>query len=94
MARTATQSRHLPDEYRKWNSVFPRYRRWVVTGVFGAILETIAAFVERDASMDLIDRTVVPGVSLRRRTNKGIRNSRGSFAGRRLYTQAHARCDS
>ncbi|RWC99724.1 MAG: transposase [Mesorhizobium sp.] len=34
------QWRHLPDEYGKWNSVFRRYRRWVATGVFDALLET------------------------------------------------------
>ncbi|WP_353461454.1 transposase [Sphingomonas faeni] len=59
MARIGTQWRHLPDEYRKWNIVFRRYSRWIVTGVFGAILDTLAAFVERDASVDMIDRTVV-----------------------------------
>ncbi|RZK35957.1 MAG: transposase [Hymenobacter sp.] len=48
MARTGAQWRHLPDEYGKWNSVFRRYRRWVVTGVFEAMLETLAAVVERD----------------------------------------------
>lgn len=41
------------------NSVFRRYRRWVVTGVFEAILETLAAVVERNASADMIDSTVV-----------------------------------
>ncbi|RYF19612.1 MAG: transposase, partial [Oxalobacteraceae bacterium] len=48
MARTGAQWLHLLDEYGKWNSVFRRYRRWVVTGVFEAMLETLAAVVERD----------------------------------------------
>ena len=30
IARTGSQWRHLPDEYGKWNSVFRRYRRWLV----------------------------------------------------------------
>ena len=34
MARAGSQWRRLPDEYRKWNRVFRRYRRRVVTGVF------------------------------------------------------------
>jgi hypothetical protein len=49
----------LPDEYGKWNSVFRRYRRWVTTGVFDAMLETLAGMVERDATADMIDSTVV-----------------------------------
>jgi len=59
IARTGSQWRHLPDEYGKWNSVFRRYRRWVTTGVFDAMLETLAEMVERDASADMIDSTVV-----------------------------------
>lgn len=59
MARTGAQWRHLPDEYGKWNSVFRRYRRWVETGVFDAMLETLAEMVERDTSADMIDSTVV-----------------------------------
>ncbi|WP_430691739.1 transposase [Mesorhizobium captivum] len=39
MTRRGAQWRHLPDEYGKWNSVFRRYRRWVETGVFDAMLE-------------------------------------------------------
>lgn len=30
------------DAYGKWNSVFRRYRRWALTGVFDAMLETPA----------------------------------------------------
>ena len=59
MARTGAQWRHLPDEYGKWNSVFRRYRRWVETGVFEAMLETLAELVERDRSADMIDSTIV-----------------------------------
>jgi transposase len=59
MARTGAQWRHLPDEYRKWNSVFQRYRRWVQVGVFEAMLETLADLVERDRSADMVDSTIV-----------------------------------
>lgn len=58
MARTGSQWRHLPDEYGKWNSVFRRYRRWVETGVFDAMLETLAEMVERDATADMIDSAI------------------------------------
>lgn len=59
IARTGSQWRHLPDEYGKWNSVFRRYRRWVETGVFDAMLETLAAMAGRDRTADMIDSTVV-----------------------------------
>jgi len=59
IARTGAQWRRLPEEYGKWNSVFRRYRRWTVTGVFDAMLETLAGAVERDASADMINSTVV-----------------------------------
>jgi transposase len=59
IARTGAQWRHLPDEYGKWNSVFRRYRRWILTGVFDAMLETLAELAERDRSADMIDSTVV-----------------------------------
>jgi transposase len=59
MARTGAQWRRLPDEYGKWNSVFRRYRRWVETGVFDAMLESLAEMVERDATADMIDSTIV-----------------------------------
>nr|WP_158259918.1 IS5 family transposase [Phyllobacterium phragmitis] len=64
MARTGAQWRHLPNEYGKWNSVFRRYRRWVETGVFEAMLETLAELVERDRSADMIDSTVIRGTPL------------------------------
>jgi transposase len=59
IARTGAQWRHLPDEYGKWNSVFRRYRRWVTTGVFDAVLETLAELAGRDTAADMIDSTVV-----------------------------------
>lgn len=55
IARTGSQWRHLPDEYGKWNSVFRRYWRWVSTGVFDAMLETLAEMVERDVTADMIE---------------------------------------
>ena len=94
MARTGAQWRHLPDEYGKWNSVFRRYRRWVVTGVFEAMLETLAAVVERDTSADMIDSTVVRahhcavGTKKRDQEAEGLGRSRGGFT-----TKLHARCD-
>lgn len=81
MARTGAQWRHLPDEYGKWNSVFRRYRRWVETGVFDAMLETLAAMVERDTSADMIDSTVVRAHHCAVGLKKEIKRPRG-LAGR------------
>lgn len=59
VARTGAQWRHLSDGYGKWNSVFRRYRRWIGTGVFDAMLETLAELAGRERSADMIDSTVV-----------------------------------
>jgi transposase len=77
MARTGAQWRQLPDEYGKWSSVFRRYRRWVVTGVFEAMLETLAAVVERDTTADMIDSTVVRAHHCAVGLKRGIRRPRG-----------------
>ena len=80
IARTGAQWRHLPDEYGKWNSVFRRYRRWVTTGVFDAMLETFAEAVERDTSADMIDSTVVRAHHCAVGLKKRIRPPRRSAA--------------
>ncbi|WP_162922280.1 transposase [Asaia bogorensis] len=55
IARTGSQWRHRHDDYGKWNTVFRRYLRWVMTGVFDAMRETLAEMVERDATADMIE---------------------------------------
>ena len=87
--------RHLPDEYGKWNSVFRRYRRWVTTGVFDAMLETLAELAGRDTAADMIDSTVVRAhhcaVGIKRGLSKPGRlaDRAGGFT-----TKLHARCDA
>lgn len=76
IARTGSQWWHLPDEYGKWNSVFRRYRRWVTTGVFDAMLETLAEMVERDATADMIDSTIVRAHHCAVGIKRGLRKPR------------------
>ena len=76
VARTGAQWRHLPDEYGKWNSVFRRYRRWAVTGVFDALLEGLAELVERDRTADMIDSTVVRAHHCAAGVKGGLRKER------------------
>lgn len=59
MARTGAQWRHLPDEYGKWNSVFRRYRRWVESGVFDAMLETLAELAGTENAAHMIDSSII-----------------------------------
>src|SRR5690606_8566164 len=88
MARTGAQWRHLPDEYGKWNSVFRRYRRWVETGVFEAMLETLAELFERDRSADMIDSTIVRAHHCAVGIKKGLKRPRRLAIARRLHHQA------
>jgi transposase len=57
---TGSQWRHRPNEYGKWNSVFRRYRQWVETDVFDAMLQTLAELAGADNAAHLIDGTIIP----------------------------------
>lgn len=55
--RTGLPWRDLPDDFGNWNSVFQRFRRWAVAGVFDCIFQRLSG--EPDFEYALIDGTIV-----------------------------------
>jgi transposase len=57
MARTGAPWRDLPDSFGNWFSVWKRFRRWALKGVFEKLFETLSG--EPDFEYALIDGTIV-----------------------------------
>ena len=55
--RTGLPWRDLPSDFGNWNSVFQRFRRWAVAGVFDRIFERLSG--DPDFEYALIDGTIV-----------------------------------
>jgi transposase len=55
--RTGLPWRDLPPDFGRWNSVFQRFRRWALAGVFDRIFERLSG--EPDFEYALIDGTIV-----------------------------------
>lgn len=55
--RTGLPWRDLPDDFGNWNSVFQRFRRWALAGVFDRIFEQLAD--DPDFEYALIDGAIV-----------------------------------
>jgi len=57
IARVGAPWRDLPPMFGKWNSVFQRFRRWAVKGVFERLFQALSG--DPDFEYALIDGTIV-----------------------------------
>jgi transposase len=57
IVRTGTPWRDLHKEFGCWNSVFRRFRRWAIKGVFEKIFESLSG--DPDFEYALVDGTIV-----------------------------------
>ena len=57
IVRVGAPWRDLPESFGKWNSVFRRFRRWSLDGVFGRIFEALSA--DADFEYVIVDGTIV-----------------------------------
>ena len=79
--RAGTPWRDLPDAFGKWGSVWKRFRRWAVKGVFERIFS--AASGDPDFEYTLVDGTIVKvhrhGAGVKGTHNQAIGRSRGGL---------------
>ena len=57
IVRTGAPWRDLPSLFGKWNSVFKRFRRWVLRGVFDRIFKELST--DPDFEYVMVDGTIV-----------------------------------
>ena len=55
--------RDMHERYRKWNSIYVRFRRWAEQGVWDAKLDTLVELRHTDDLLHMIDSTIVRGHS-------------------------------
>ncbi|MNC21226.1 hypothetical protein D3C75_691960 [compost metagenome] len=57
VARTGAPWRDLPEYYGSWSTVYSRFRRWQIAGIWDRILEHVS--IEPDIESIMIDATIV-----------------------------------
>lgn len=59
IARTGAPWRDLDISFPKWTRVYRQFRRWTLAGVWDVILEALNDSAEGQASVQMIDSTIV-----------------------------------
>lgn len=59
IARTGAPWRDLDTSFPKWTRVYRQFRRWTLAGVWDVILEALNESDEGQASVQMIDSTIV-----------------------------------
>ena len=59
IARTGTAWRDLHSHFGEWNSVYRQFRRWTLAGVWDVMLEALNETGEGQASVQMIDSTII-----------------------------------
>ena len=57
VARSGAPWRDLPDHYGSWKTVYTRFRRWQIAGVWDQVLEHVS--ISPDFENIMIDATIV-----------------------------------
>lgn len=59
IARTVAPWRDLHEDFGSWNSVYRQFRRWTLAGVWDVLLEALNDSGTAQASLQMIDSTIV-----------------------------------
>jgi transposase len=70
IVRTGSPWRDLPEAFGDWNSVFRRFSRWSIKGVWWRIFETMSD--DPDFEYLIIDSTIVPAHRHAAGAKKGV----------------------
>jgi len=76
--RTGSSWRDLPERFGKWGSVFKRFRRWAISGVFERIFNALSE--DFDLEWAFVDGTIVQAHQKAAGAKKGGPPARGSAA--------------
>ncbi|MDT2239330.1 IS5 family transposase [Paenibacillus larvae] len=91
VARSGAPWRDLPEHYGSWKTVYTRFRRWQMAGIWDEILKQVS--VSPDLENIMIDATIVASISMGRAQRgqqfQDIGHSRGG-----ITTKIHAIVDA